>query len=35
MSLLDRTKAQREGKKHENPLAYEDIKKDLLRMNTL
>ena len=30
MSLLDRTKAQREGKKHENPLANEDIKKENL-----
>ncbi|MFL4616047.1 hypothetical protein ACJ5HV_12695 [Staphylococcus aureus] len=34
MSLLDRTKAQREGKKHENPLANEDIKKEKLIMTT-
>src|SRR5699024_4066049 len=35
MGLLDDTKAKREGKKHENPLANHNIKKEKLPATTL
>ena len=35
MGLLDETKAKREGKKHENPLANHNIKKERLPVTSL
>lgn len=35
MSLLDQTKAKREGKQHQNPLANHNIKKEKLPATTI